>query len=121
MLRKLLKNKKAQNTAEYAILISLVVAGIIAMQTYAQRALQGRVRDAASYMATQSTTIGQTKQYEPYYLDTAYNVITADDTGESVVGNSLTKTTDSTRPRENGGRRTTAYDSNMFNVDANDI
>ena len=49
MFRKLIKNKKAQNTAEYAILISLVVAGIIAMQTYAQRALQARVRDASTY------------------------------------------------------------------------
>ena len=49
MFRKLIKNKKAQNTAEYAILISLVVAGIIAMQTYAQRAPPARGRDAASF------------------------------------------------------------------------
>ena len=54
MLRKLLKNKKAQNTAEYAILISLVVAGIIAMQTYAQRALQARVRDASLFFNNQT-------------------------------------------------------------------
>ena len=37
MLRNFLKNRKAQNTAEYALLIALVVAGVIAMQTYAQR------------------------------------------------------------------------------------
>ena len=35
MFKKLMKNKKAQQTAEYALLISLVVAAIIAMQTYA--------------------------------------------------------------------------------------
>ena len=52
MLRNFLKNRKAQNTAEYALLIALVVAGVIAMQTYAQRALQARIRDAAQYMAT---------------------------------------------------------------------
>ncbi len=74
MFRKLIKNKKAQNTAEYAILISLVVAGIIAMQTYAQRALQARVRDASSYLKNQTTAMGTTTQYEPYYLTTDYDI-----------------------------------------------
>lgn len=39
--------KKGQNTAEYAILIGLVIAAVIAMQTYAKRGLQGRVYDAS--------------------------------------------------------------------------
>ena len=74
MLRKLIKNKKAQNTAEYAILISLVVAGIIAMQTYAQRALQGRVRDASQFLTNTTSDLGSTYQYEPYYLTSSYEV-----------------------------------------------
>ena len=83
MLRRLIKNKKAQNTAEYAILISLVVAGIIAIQTYAQRALQARVKDASTLLTSQgsdpATTAGtfrllQTRQYEPYYLNSSYTV-----------------------------------------------
>ena len=74
MFRKLKKNKKAQNTAEYAILISLVVAGIIAMQTYAQRALQARVRDASLYMRDVVNQLGNSAQYEPYYLDTDYTI-----------------------------------------------
>lgn len=114
MLRKLLKNKKAQNTAEYAILISLVVAGIIAMQTYAQRALQARVRDAGVYLVDQTATLGDgIKQYEPYYLDTAYNVISDDESGESLTANELTKFTDSVRTREAQGRKITT-----FNADA---
>ena len=74
MFKTLLKNKKAQNTAEYALLIALVVAGVIAMQTYAQRALQARVRDAGVYMAQQTSTLGTTNQYEPYYLSTNYTI-----------------------------------------------
>jgi hypothetical protein len=78
MFKTLLKNKKAQNTAEYALLIALVVAGVIAMQTYAQRALQARVRDASLYMAETaadvSPTGGATNQYEPYYLSTNYTI-----------------------------------------------
>jgi len=40
-------NKKGQNTAEYAILIGLVIAGAFAMQTYVKRGVQGRVHDAS--------------------------------------------------------------------------
>jgi len=74
MLRKLVKNKRAQNTAEYALLIALVVAAIIAMQTYAQRTIQARIRDASQYLATQTSEMGSTNQYEPYYLTTNYTI-----------------------------------------------
>jgi len=77
MLRNFLKNRKAQNTAEYALLIALVVAAIIAMQTYAQRALQARVYAASQYMATTDNAIGNATQYEPYYLTSNYDVDTS--------------------------------------------
>ena len=38
-------NKKGQNTAEYAILIALVIAAAVGMQTYVKRGLQARVHD----------------------------------------------------------------------------
>ena len=69
-MARLFKNKKAQNTAEYAILIALVIGGVVAMQTYAQRALQGRLRDASVTMRDQTNGIGTTLQYEPYYTNT---------------------------------------------------
>ena len=74
MFKTLLKNKKAQNTAEYALLIALVVAGVIAMQTYAQRALQARVRDASLYLTNQTSTLGTTNQDEPQYRSSNYAV-----------------------------------------------
>ncbi len=84
MLGNILKNKKAQQTAEYALLISLVVAAVVAMQTYAQRALQARIRSASNYMATQMSDHGFNDdgqlQYQPYYLQKEYNVETSDDT-----------------------------------------
>lgn len=77
MLRNFLKNRKAQNTAEYALLIALVVAGVIAMQTYAQRALQARIHDVSTYMANATSNsdigLGGSTQYEPYYLQSDYN------------------------------------------------
>ncbi len=71
MLRKLREAIKGQSTAEYAILISLVVAAIIAMQTYAKRSLNARIRGAAHFMTNQ---IGNRTQYEPYYLQSSFNV-----------------------------------------------
>jgi uncharacterized protein (UPF0333 family) len=82
MFKRLIKNKKAQQTAEYALLISLVVAAVIAMQTYAQRTIQARIRDASQYMAAQTGSLGSTNQYEPYYLETDYDVQRDDSTIE---------------------------------------
>jgi Flp pilus assembly pilin Flp len=82
MFKRLIKNKKAQQTAEYALLISLVVAAVIAMQTYAQRTIQARIRDASQYMAEKTGSLGSTNQYEPYYLETDYDVQRDDSTIE---------------------------------------
>lgn len=74
MFKKLFKNKIAQTTAEYALLISLVVAAVIAMQTYAQRAIQARIRGATIYMVNQTSVLGTTNQYEAYYTTSDYDV-----------------------------------------------
>ena len=114
MFRKLIKNKKAQNTAEYAILISLVVAGIIAMQTYAQRALQARVRDAASYLKNETSSLGGALQYEPYYLTTDYTV-TRNETQTKLLDNATTSQRDDLqRRRALGGFQVSNYSSSTF-------
>jgi Flp pilus assembly pilin Flp len=74
MLRLLRKNN-GQGTAEYAILVALVVAAIVGMQTYVKRGLQGRYKDAGDeYVTTitssgdwdtiSGTAAGVSKQYE---------------------------------------------------------
>ena len=113
MFKKLIKNKKAQNTAEYAILISLVVAGIIAMQTYAQRALQARVRDAGQHLQTETSALGTTVQYEPYYLKTDYTV-TRDESETQLLDTTTTsQKVDSTRTRATGGSQVSTYDTSL--------
>ena len=109
MFKKLIKNKRAQNTAEYAILISLVVAGIIAMQTYAQRALQARVRDAGRYLADQTDDLGNTVQYEPYYLSTDYTVTRNESDTQRLDNKTTAQNVDSTRTRKSGGKQVSTY------------
>jgi len=107
MFKTLLKNKKAQNTAEYALLIALVVAGVIAMQTYAQRALQARVSDASLFMASQTVTLGSTNQYEPYYMKTNYTIDRS--ANESTILTDTTTAKDNNNIRGRDGRQDTLY------------
>ena len=120
MLRNFLKNRKAQNTAEYALLIALVVAGVIAMQTYAQRALQARIHDAAQFMVTNGTKdangklIGDSTQYEPYYMNSDYNVASSSIDNKR-LGNNLVGA-DSQNNRTRTGSQTTSYNSIDMNT-----
>lgn len=69
---KFLKNKKAQSVAEYVIILGLVVATVVAMQTYVKRGMQGRIREAVDYVENPTDVTGVVNftgaQYEPYYL-----------------------------------------------------
>lgn len=107
MLR-ILRNRKAQTTAEYAILIGLVVAALVAMQTYVKRGLQGRVKDATDTFATQTANIGTTNQYEPYYLQQSSNTAsTATATETTGLGGTVNKATNATTTRT--GSQTTGW------------
>jgi hypothetical protein len=59
----LIKLKKAQSTAEYAVLIALVTAAVMGIQNEVRRGIQARIHDAVVDLVT--TTGGRTLQYEP--------------------------------------------------------
>jgi len=72
----LIKLRKAQSTAEYAILISVIVGAALAMQVYIKRSLQAKMHDAGVALTDVSDDItgdgvvlGTMKQYEPYYAE----------------------------------------------------
>ena len=113
MLKRLRKNKKAQNTAEYAILIALVVAAAIAMQTYVQRALQARTRSASQYLQDE-TGLGTELQYEPYYLSSNYTVSRSEIEREFLSNATTSKSLDSRRTREVGGFQQSSFNASEF-------
>lgn len=49
----MLLNRKAQSTLEYAVIIAVVVAALIAMQAYFKRGLQGKIRTASDDIGEQ--------------------------------------------------------------------
>ncbi len=98
MLR-LLRNKRAQSTAEYAILIGLVVAALLAMQTYVKRGLNAKMKDATDTYAT-TVGLGATTQYEPYYFGQSLTTgQTGSETKSLAVGGQETHASDLTSTR----------------------
>jgi len=84
-------NKKGQNTAEYAILIALIIAAAVGMQTYVKRGLQGRVKEATKHTGTAQEVAGETltftgNQYEPYYAESDTKV-RSERTADEEMGN----------------------------------
>ena len=60
------KNKKGQNIAEYAILIALVIAAAIGIQTYVKRGLQARMKaDSDGLVACLEATYGTAQLQVP--------------------------------------------------------
>ena len=106
------KNNNGQNTAEYALLIALVVAGVIAMQTYTQRSLQAKMRDAGQYLTKGADTaipgVNATEQYEPQYQHSDYGVTkNAEENKRQGVG---LVAQDSTSNRTRTGFQESTYD-----------
>ncbi|MCX5697931.1 MAG: hypothetical protein NTU54_08220 [Candidatus Omnitrophica bacterium] len=79
MLPKL--NKRAQTTAEYAILIAIVVGAVVAMQVYIRRGMQERIKNVVDHVGIKADAneqpIGESnfgftgRQYEPYYTSSS--------------------------------------------------
>ena len=109
-----IKHMKGQSTVEYAIILGVVVTGLIAMQTYVKRGLQARYHDGTKYLANETATIGNTSQYEPYYLDSDYtttqNKIGTDTVDERGSTNRTIGQEDRTRAKEGYERQLNATD-----------
>lgn len=72
------RKKTGQSTAEYAIVIGLVIAAAVAMQVYVKRGIQGKMKDAADYTDPSAKgkygVSGTLDQYEPDYTTMADTV-----------------------------------------------
>jgi len=62
MFNKFNRNK-AQTTLEYAILIGVIVAGLVAMQVYLKRGYQGKLKESADSMGQQFSPGNTTSNY----------------------------------------------------------
>ena len=90
MLRRL---RKGQSTAEYAIVIGLVIAAAVGMQIYVKRGIQGKVKDATDFTDEAAKDMLITKQYEPYYSQSDLNSTRAETSSQNTAtGGKVTRT-----------------------------
>lgn len=82
-----LNKKSGQSTLEYAVVIAIVVAGLIAMQTYVKRGLQGRLRQSTDDIGEQFSSHAGTYNYVTY---TRINSVESIDDGTAPVTTSNT-------------------------------
>jgi len=78
-----LRRLSGQSTAEYAIILAVVIGAAVAMQAYVKRGLQAKQKGAVDvFTGVQGTfkeettgktaTFGKLSQYEPYYAESDY-------------------------------------------------
>ncbi|MDD5431569.1 MAG: hypothetical protein PHO70_01060 [Candidatus Omnitrophica bacterium] len=90
-------NKKAQSTAEYVIVLGLVVGAVVAMQTFVKRGLQGRIHDAVKYTGaagdTDAKAIFKGNQYDPNYVESNLTRSSSSEESEKIAtgGGEITK------------------------------
>jgi hypothetical protein len=112
MLLKL--NQRAQTTAEYAILIAIVIGAVVAMQAYIRRGMQGRIRNVVDHVGaggsidgTTNTFTFKSQQYEPYYVESKTDTGREEQRKEKLglkgaVGRSVTEDTRQARFQKTG-------------------
>ncbi len=128
MWRMNISDKKGQNTAEYAILIALVIAAAVAMQTYVKRGMQGRVHDAVEYSykgvtkeadwinitSTKASAPGKPEtglsQYEPIELSSKSTQQTVEDYEKTDMAKGGTVTRESRQKTKQAGTDYQKYD-----------
>lgn len=71
--------RRGQSTAEYAIVLSIVIAAVIGMQLYVKRGMQGKFKTVTDQFTNQRGTgalalTNSLNQYEPYYGESNLNV-----------------------------------------------
>ena len=63
-----------QSLAEYALLMTMAIAAVMGIQTYAKRSLQARERTMIDGAVTALGASTQPTQYEPYYAQSSSTV-----------------------------------------------
>lgn len=81
-------NKRGQSTLEYSVIIAVVVAGLVAMQLYMKRGMQGKLKQSSDdigeqFSPTQSTADSRRKTH----------TVSSEDTFPGGISNANTKQT----------------------------
>jgi len=95
----MLIKRGAQSTLEYALIVAVVVGGLIAMQVYVKRGLQGKLKESADQLG---------EQYSPGYT-TGTVAVTTTSTSNETLASGTTSTSSTTNQGVVSSDDTTVY------------
>ena len=87
--------RKAQNIAEYAIVLSIVIGAVMAMQVYVRRGIQARIKTGTDSFTSISgsfdlegatASLSSLGQYVPYYDESTGDTFSENIIQEHVIG-----------------------------------
>jgi len=90
-------DKNGQNLSEYVLIVAVVIAAVVGMQTYVKRGLQAEHKDAVEYAitslrnATDATSEELPLQYEPDYLKSTHTITRNSNIRTGLKGGDATK------------------------------
>ncbi len=120
----MLSKKRGQSTAEYAVLIALVIGAAIAMQTYVKRGLQGRTHGASNRYFNEVTAnassgwdqisnipVTGSMQYEPGELESRSTQTVSEQTANTTIqtGGKVDRTSNQTTQQQAGDYQKRTY------------
>jgi uncharacterized protein (UPF0333 family) len=76
-------NRKGQSTLEYAIIVAVIVAGLLAMQFYIKRGWEGKLRAASDNMG---------EQFDPGAYTANFNIASTNAQSADLVAGQTTTT-----------------------------
>lgn len=130
----LLRKKHGQSTAEYAVVLSLVIAAVIGMQVFVKRGLQARTKagadaftnvgrgfnfSAVTNSGVNSVVLSNLSQYEPYYAESTYDTYSENIEQEHMGGGKVIKEKVSDlQVRRAGGKNVQRGNANATQRDA---
>ena len=83
------QRNRGQSTAEYAVLIAVVVGAVIAMQLYLKRGIQGKLKGGMDQVAIPGTNAPA--QYEPYYAESNMHTTQHQNMKEDYIQGAVTR------------------------------
>ena len=87
--------KKGQSTLEYALMVGVVVAALIYMQTYMKRAVQGRLKSSSDEIGEQFSANESTYKYTTTTktLSRETSQLASSESGKNAVTSTISNTT----------------------------
>ena len=105
-----MRNRRGQSVAEYGIVLGLVVAAVVGMQVYVNRSFKAKIKDSTDHAVSGIDTVTgrSTKQYEPDYTHTDYNVTQDQKNEQTVATTGITSTLKTDKTSRTGSSTTEA-------------